>query len=81
VEISEEEKEMIVQSLHMRINYMETRDIVLSAQDAINQDRPQILRLLGHEQCILRAEIAMKTLLSREEFKRSVPRYGNLWIT
>jgi hypothetical protein len=30
VEISEEEKEMIVQSRHMRINYMETRDIVLS---------------------------------------------------
>lgn len=57
MELSEEERELIIQSLRMRVNYMETRDPVLSARDAINMKKHRILRLLNQEQCIFRVKM------------------------
>lgn len=57
MELSKEEKELIIRSLQMRKNYMETRDPALSARDAINMEKPNIVRFLDSDQCILRVEI------------------------
>jgi hypothetical protein len=50
MKISKEEKELIVRGLQMQKNYIETHDVLLSAQDARNMEKTGIIRTLGSDQ-------------------------------
>lgn len=50
VELSAEEKELIVFGLHMRNNYIQTGDALMSAVDAKNLNQEKKIKILGDDQ-------------------------------
>jgi len=50
MKISIEEKELILRGLSMQKNFIETHDVILSAQDATNMNKKGIIRVLDSDQ-------------------------------
>jgi len=50
LELSEEEKELIVFGLQMRRNHIETGNALLSAQDAKRMEKEKMIKPLGTDQ-------------------------------
>jgi hypothetical protein len=65
MKISIVEKEMILLGLSMQKNYIETHDVLLSAQDAMNMNKKGIIRVLDSDQ--YRKIIALEDLIKKIE--------------
>jgi hypothetical protein len=63
MELSIEEKELVVRGLNMQKNYIETHDIILSARDAMNMGKKDIIRPISSEQ--YRRIIALEDLIKK----------------
>ncbi len=74
VELSAEEKELIVFGLQMRKNYIQTGDALMSAVDAKNLKQEKKIKILGDDQI----ELINKLNLLIKKIENS---YGNIIIT